>query len=181
LAGNVLGTELGVAASGNLLLSSGGNVVLNNSVINNVANPVQDQDAANKSYVDGMASGLQIKEVCQLATPVALPTNVYNNGTAGVGATLTGAANGALVLDSSTVLVSERILVKNEAAQQNNGIYTVTTVGDGSTPYVLTRSADAANVSYATVGTWINTAAITSVTFAAADGNYGFADVLNAR
>lgn len=142
LAGNVLGAELGVAASGNLLLSSGGNVVLNNSVINNVANPVQDQDAATKSYVDGMASGLQIKEVCQLATAVALPTNVYNNGTAGVGATLTGAANGALVVDSSAVLVSERILVKDEAAQQNNGIYTVTTVGDGSTPYVLTRSAD---------------------------------------
>lgn len=81
------------------------------------------------------------------ATTAALPSTgaiVYNNGTAGVGATLTRGENGALgAIDSITNIVGDRILVKNQAAPAQNGIYTVTNVGGAGAPYVLTRATDA--------------------------------------
>lgn len=76
------------------------------------------------------------------ATTAALPANTYNNGSSGVGATLTGNSNGALpAQDGVTLIVGNRLLVKNESAPANNGPYTVTQVGDGSHPYILTRGA----------------------------------------
>jgi len=99
--------------------------------------------AANKNYVDSVASGLDVKQSCIVATTQALPANTYNNGTSGVGATLTANANGALSIDGFSVAATGlRILVKNEATAANNGIYTVTTVGDASNAYVLTRATD---------------------------------------
>lgn len=78
-----------------------------------------------------------------MGTTAALPANTYNNGTAGVGATLTGNSNGALpAQDGVTPVVGYRLLVKNEAATANNGIYVVTQVGTGGTPYILTRATD---------------------------------------
>jgi hypothetical protein len=78
----------------------------------------------------------------RLATVAALPANTYNNGTSGVGATLTANANGALSIDGVAVVATNRVLIKNEAAAANNGVYTVTQIGDGSTPYILTRATD---------------------------------------
>lgn len=75
------------------------------------------------------------------ATTGVLATNTYANGTAGVGATLTATGNGALSVDGTTVTTGLVILVKNESATAHNGLYVVTTVGDGSHPYVLTRHA----------------------------------------
>lgn len=75
------------------------------------------------------------------ATTTTLPANTYNNGSSGVGATLTGNANGALsAVDGITLALNQTLLVKNEATGANNGLYKLTTVGDGSNPYVLTRS-----------------------------------------
>lgn len=79
----------------------------------------------------------------KLATAAALAANTYANGTAGVGATLTANANGALSIDGVLTVVGNRVLIKNEVAQANNGIYTVTAVGAGGAPYVLTRATDA--------------------------------------
>ena len=75
----------------------------------------------------------------RLATAAALPANVYVNGTAGAGATLTATGNGALSIDGVAVVVRDVVLVKNEVAGANNGLYIVTAVGDGSHPYVLIR------------------------------------------
>lgn len=76
-------------------------------------------------------------------TTAALPANTYANGTAGVGATLTGNANGALPSqDGIAPVVGYRLLVKNEAATANNGVYVVTQIGTGGTPYILTRAND---------------------------------------
>lgn len=76
-----------------------------------------------------------------VATTAALPANTYNNGVAGVGATLTGNANGALpAQDGITLVAGVRMLVKNEAAPANNGNYLLTQVGSGGTPYILTRA-----------------------------------------
>src|SRR5262249_18352603 len=88
----------------------------------------------------------------RLATATVLPTNTYNNGSGGVGATLTGTANGALTVDGVAVAASDRILVKNEATQSKNGIYTVSNIGSAGAPYVLTRATDANSID-TTVGT----------------------------
>ena len=104
--------------------------------------PTSNTDIVNKEYADAIASGIHFHEAVNLATTAALPANTYNNGTSGVGATLTANANGALSVDSTLTIVSERILVKNEVAGANNGVYTVTQVGSAGTPYILTRATD---------------------------------------
>ncbi len=108
----------------------------------NVPAPQNDSDAVTKAYADGLAQGLAIKISVQAATTAALPTSTYNNGSSGVGATLTATANGALVIDGITVTTNNRILVKDESSAPNNGIYVVTNAGSGSAAYVLTRSTD---------------------------------------
>ena len=104
--------------------------------------PVNNTDIVNKAYADAIASGIHFHEAVSLATTSALPANTYNNGTSGVGATLTANANGALSVDSTLTVVSERILVKNQAAGLQNGVYVVTQVGSAGTPYILTRATD---------------------------------------
>jgi hypothetical protein len=104
--------------------------------------PTSGTDIVNKTYADAIASGIHFHESVNLATTAALPANTYNNGTSGVGATLTGNANGALSVDSTLTIVAERVLIKNEVTQANNGVYTVTQVGSAGTPYILTRATD---------------------------------------
>ena len=131
-------TNLGAAASGaNTDITS---IALTTGTIS--ATPTSGTDIVNKLYADSIASGINFHQAVRLATAAALPANTYNNGTSGVGATLTANANGALSVDGVAVVVGNRILVKNEVTQANNGVYTVTQVGDGSTPYILTRATD---------------------------------------
>lgn len=92
--------------------------------------------------VNNALSGSPNKASCMYATTGALATNIYNNGTSGVGATLTGFAVGALSVDGNTPSIGNSILVKNEVTPANNGIYVVTTVGSGIAVYVLTRRTD---------------------------------------
>jgi hypothetical protein len=113
--------------------------------------PTGNTDIVNKQYADAIASGIHFHEAVALATTTTLPANTYNNGTSGVGATLTANANGALSVDSTLTVVAERILVKNEAAGENNGVYVVTQVGSAGTPYILTRATD-----FDTVGTGVD-------------------------
>jgi len=150
----IVGTNTTVSSTGNITLAASGNIILGSSgnvVINNVANPVQDADAANKAYVDSVAQGLDVKASVSLATSAALPSYTYNNGTSGVGATLTGTANGALSINSTSTTANSRVLIKNEVgafvdnstpSAAFNGIYVVTQTGSPTTPYILTRSTD---------------------------------------
>ena len=94
---------------------------------------------ANKAYVDQVAQGLDAKPSARAATTANLATT-YSNGTSGVGATLTATSNGAIVLDGVSPSVGDRILVKDQTAGAQNGIYTVTTQGSGSAAFVLTRA-----------------------------------------
>ena len=67
----------------------------------------------------------------------------YNNGTSGVGATLTNAGTQAgLVIDGVTLSVGQRVLVPYQTSQVQNGVYTVTNAGSASTNWVLTRATD---------------------------------------
>jgi hypothetical protein len=107
--------------------------------------PTSSNDIANKSYVDSLATGINFHAACNYATTAALAANTYNNGTGGVGATLTANANGTLTIDGYTFVagdVGKRILVKDESAGANNGAYTLTQAGTASLPYILTRATD---------------------------------------
>ena len=107
------------------------------------ANPTTALQAATKQYVDSaVATGFTVHSPVRVATTAALPANTYNNGTLGVGATLTANANGALTIDGVAVATSDRVLIINEVAQANNGAYTVTATGSAGAPYVLTRATD---------------------------------------
>jgi hypothetical protein len=122
-----------------------GNISASSAIITNLADPVIGSDAANKAYVDNVTSAaIHVHEQVVLATPANSGRNdTYNNGTAGVSATLTATANGTLVIDSTVAQAAQRVLIKDCDDQVENGIYVVTTVGDGSNPYVMTRSSDA--------------------------------------
>ena len=98
-----------------------------------------------RGYVDNLFAGVSWHNPVALATTVALPSCTYNNGTAGVGATLTATANGELVIDLATTEAGYSILVKNQATATQNGIYTITTAGAAGTPFVLTRRVDSDN------------------------------------
>ncbi len=113
-----------------------------------------DNSLANKMYVDQVAQGLDTKPSCRLGTTANL-SSTYANGTAGVGATLTASSNGALSLDGSTPSVNDRILVKDQTTAAENGIYVVTTVGTGSTAFVLTRATPEDQPSELTGGSFV--------------------------
>ena len=104
--------------------------------------PVVPLGAATKSYVDSIAGGLTPITAVVYASTTAY-TATYNNGASGVGATLTNAAAmAAFSIDGSTPSVNDRVLIKDQAAPAQNGIYTVTTVGSGAVNWVLTRATD---------------------------------------
>lgn len=77
-------------------------------------------------------------QTVRLATTAPLPTVVAAGS--GVGKTLTASVNGALSIDSQAVVVNDLVLVKNQAATGDNGVYAVTATGTASSVFVLTRA-----------------------------------------
>ncbi len=104
---------------------------------------LDDNDAAAARATLGV---LSIEEPFKSAADVATTANLgatYANGSSGVGATLTASAAAALVLDGVTCSVGMRVLVKNQTAAAQNGVYTVTNAGSSTVAWVLTRATDA--------------------------------------
>lgn len=91
----------------------------------------------------GAVTGQKSRTAVRAGTTAALATSNYSNGTNGVGATIEATANGTLAAqDGITLIVGERLLVKNQADSSQNGIYTVTSLGSISTKWLLTRATD---------------------------------------
>ena len=168
-------TATGTNQNINLAPTGTGKVNVGNFIISNLATPVASTDAATKQYVDDVAQGLNIHDSCNAATTGTLATIsggvvTYNNGTAGVGATLTTTGT-YTTIDGVTLADGMRILVKNEATTANNGIYVRTSAT------VLTRAADfnsvpeveAGDFTFVTAGTvydntgWVQTASVTTI------------------
>ena len=128
--------------NGDIILSPNGTgkVDVSGSIITGLSEPVNATDAATKNYVDTIAEGLHVHEAAHCATTDTLAvlsggTVTYDNGTAGVGATLT-LSSGLTAIDGHTLTNGDRILVKNQVNQAHNGMYVRTSAT------VLTRAAD---------------------------------------
>ena len=105
------------------------------------------QSLVNKTYVDQVANGLDVKASVRVATTANLAAN-YNNSAG----TLTASSNGAIAIDGVTLVLNNRVLVKDQTTATQNGFYKVTTVGSGSAAFVLTRTPDANEASEITGG-----------------------------
>jgi hypothetical protein len=73
--------------------------------ITNLADPTNDQDAATKYYVDTVAQGLDVKASVLVATTANITLS------------------GAQTIDGVSVVAGDRVLVKNQTTQADNGIY----------------------------------------------------------
>ena len=105
LSNTLVGNNVTIISTGNLTLQPTGNISVNSKNIVSLADPVQAQDAATKSYVDSVAQGLDTKASVVAATTA----NITLSGTQ--------------TIDSVVLIAGDRVLVKNQTLSQNNGIY----------------------------------------------------------
>lgn len=96
----------GSQASLSDLSSPTSNFSFNNNKLTNLSDPTNPQDAATKQYVDSVAQGLDPKASCLVATTGNLAS-----------------LSGLLTIDGVTVAAGDRVLVKNQSAPADNGIY----------------------------------------------------------
>src|SRR5210317_383088 len=96
-----------------------------------------------KTYVDNVAAaGIHYHTAVRVESPTNLNAS-YDNGTSGVGATLTNTGTlAAISIDGVALNLNDRVLIYNQSNAAHNGVYYVSTVGDGATAWVLTRTTD---------------------------------------
>jgi hypothetical protein len=132
LTGGPITTTGTVGLAANISFYSG-NVTYTNS---NVGSAI-----VNINTLNAAVNGLNAQIPVNYASTANLSVT-YNNGSSGVGATLTATANGALSLDGASPTLAQRVLIKDQTSQLQNGVYTVTVVGTSLTPFILTRALD---------------------------------------
>jgi fibronectin-binding autotransporter adhesin len=107
-----IGADVQFGKSGGRVVYDSGNslfkVTTDGSTLGNmnVATPTSDNHAANKSYVDSVASGLDVKQSVRAASTADVTLS-------GPGATI----------DGVTMSSGDRVLLKNQSAAAENGIY----------------------------------------------------------
>lgn len=141
---NINGNEISSTdTNGNISLNPNGTgtVDVNGARITGLGTPSSSTDAVTKLYVDEIAQGLSVKPAVKAATTTDLGAT-YDNGTSGVGSTLTIPATATLDIDGVTQWsLFDGILIKNQTNAFENGRYYVSTIGNISTAWVLTRCA----------------------------------------
>jgi hypothetical protein len=145
------GTDLSTTLEGSLdvntTINVGGVAIFDTYAYSaaNVSAAANSTVLTTKAYVDASAStAFVVHEAVRAATTSNLAAN-YDNGTAGVGATLTANTNRVFTtLDGVTGWsLNDRVLVKDETTAAYNGIYYLSALGEvGVSPWVLTRATD---------------------------------------
>ena len=110
-----------------------GTIDANNARVVNVSDPTGTQDAATKGYVDAVKQALDIKDSVRVATTANI--------------NIATALNVGDTIDGVELADGDRVLVKDQTTQGENGIYTA-----GATP---ARSADANTAAELTGGTFV--------------------------
>lgn len=112
------------------LLKTGGTMT---GAITLSGDPTTDLHAVPRRWVESLTP----KQSCRVATTAALTVTA-------TASTLTNAGTlAAISIDGIALSSGDRVLVKDQATTNQNGIYTVTTVGTASVAWVLTRTTDA--------------------------------------
>ena len=122
-------------ANGDISLNPNGTGTIdaNNARVVNVSDPTGAQDAATKGYVDAVKQALDIKDSVRVATTANI--------------NIATALNVGDTIDGVELADGDRVLVKNQSTQGENGIYVA-----GATP---ARSADANTAAELTGGTFV--------------------------
>jgi hypothetical protein len=118
--------------------------------ITTAADPINPGDLVTKRYSDSNALGINALTACAWAS-TANVAGTYNGGSL----TITAGSNGALTMDGGSPALNDRILLKNQSTNTQNGPYTLSQLGDGSHPYILTRATDFDTSAEAKPGTLI--------------------------
>ncbi len=134
-----LSNELSVAGEARFAsnLSVGGTATLSTVVVTGsltVPEPTLPSHVATKQYVDDRSAGLDPKESVRLVSASNIVGTVNNTLL-----TLT-IAYAPLTIDGSDVVLNNRVLLKGQADQTENGIYKVTSLNGSQV--VLTRTTD---------------------------------------
>jgi hypothetical protein len=143
--GTSSGTNTGdqtITLTGDVTGSGTGSFAATLATVNSNIGTFNGTTVNGKGLTTAMAPLGRLKSV-RAATTVDLGSITYNNGSSGVGATITNAgAQVTLSIDSVNLNVGDRICVKNQGTAFQNGIYSVTNAGSGSTNWVITRTSD---------------------------------------
>ena len=103
-----------------------------------VADPTVDNDAANKKYVDAAVANLNVHAPVIAATTTDLGSSYTAPNGNGIGAYLTvTASSSTLTIDTKLLSTGDRILVKNQTTQTQNGVYYLDSFPTASTAKLI--------------------------------------------
>lgn len=114
------------------------NVPFNGVRLTNIGAPLNNSDAATKAYVDSFAKGLIAKEAVFVATTTGLSSTYSASGL-----TLTISGTGVPSIDGVNITATgTRVLVKNQSAGSENGIYYLATAAASGVSAQFARAED---------------------------------------
>lgn len=106
------------------------------------ADPTTALGIASKQYVDAVTAAINFHAPVNHATTSNIAGTYSNGSSSGIGATFTVTATGRLSIDGLAVSTNDRILLKNQTTDLQNGIYVVTNQGSTGVSAILTRASD---------------------------------------
>jgi len=108
-------TTLGL---GTISTQNANNVAVTGGTITGLTSPSAGSDAATKTYVDNLITGIKTRIICRAASTanVVIASALENGDT----------------LDGVTLVTGDRVLLKNQSTDSQNGIYTVVASGSAS-------------------------------------------------